>query len=105
MSFTPPIPTTRGPDLDKREVSQAIDQLGKGRSNAVGQFDLALNQISTVVPDDNVASDSVVHLSSLNAAAAAELPSTFVSAYAEGSFTVTHLSNANLRTFKYSIQG
>ncbi len=105
MSFTPPIPTSRGLELDKREIAQAADLLGKGRSNAVGQFDLALNQVSTVVSDENVAADSVLHLSPFNAAAASELPSTFVSAYADGSFTVTHLSNATVRTFKYSIQG
>lgn len=108
MSFTPPIPTSRGIDLDKREIHIAVDALGKGRSNANGSFTLTENVTSTVVTDENVSSTSAVVPFPTTANAAAEIGNgtMYISSQADGSFTVTHANNAQTnRTFNYVIQG
>ena len=108
MSFTPPIVTSRGPELDKREVALAVDQMGRGRSNAFGTVTLAENQATTTVDDDNVGAESFIGLTPKTANAAAELGNgtLYISAQSDGSFTLTHANNPQTdRTFTYAIQG
>lgn len=104
MSFQPPIVTSRGAELDKREVALAIDALGKGRSNATGTVTLTPNSATTVVSDPNAGETSVISFMPTTANAANE--SMYVSAQSQGSFTITH-GNTPLadRTFSYAIQG
>ena len=66
------------------------------------------NEAATVVPAVNCGAGSVPLLTPMTANAAAELVSgnMYVSAVAEGSFTVTHTNSATAgRTFRWAIQG
>ena len=95
-------------EKDHRKVNTAINELAKGRSNAVGTVTLAVAAASTVVTAKNCGAGSVVLLSALTAHAAAELGNgtIFVSAVANGSFTLAHASNTqNDRTFGYVCLG
>src|SRR5215467_7891850 len=91
-------------ESDRRKITTAINQLAQGRSNAVGTTTLAANAATTVVAAGNCGAGSVVLLSPLTAHAAAELGNgtIFVSAVANGAFTLTHANNAQAdRTFGF----
>ena len=95
-------------EKDTRKVATAINQLAQGRSNAVGTVTLVANAASTVVTAKNCGAGSVVLLSPLTAHAAAELGNgtIYVSAVANGAFTLTHANNAQTdRTFGYVAMG
>lgn len=91
-------------EADKRR-NEATNQLGEGRSNAIGSFTLTANVASTVVSDRRVGNDSTVTLQPTTANAAAALATTYWTCMG-GSFTLTHANNAQTdRTFRYAIQG
>ncbi len=95
-------------EKDPRKVATAINQLAQGRSNAVGTVTLVANAASTVVTAKNCGAGSVVLLSPLTAHAAAELGNgtVYVSAVANGAFTLSHANNAQTdRTFGYVAMG
>ena len=95
-------------EKDPRRVNTAINELAKGRSNAVGTVTLATSAASTTVTAKNCGAGSVVLLSALTAHAAAELGNgtIWVSAVANGAFTLAHANNAqNDRTFGYVCLG
>lgn len=77
------------------KVNAAINQLVQGRSNAVGTVTLTASATTTTVNAQNCGAGSVVFLSPQTAHAAAEVGNgtIFVSAVANGSFTLTHASN------------
>jgi hypothetical protein len=95
-------------EKDQRKVNTAINELAKGRSNAVGTVTLTANAASTMVAAQNCGGGSVVLLSPLTAHAGAELGNgtIFVSAVGNGAFTLTHANNAqNDRSFGYVCLG
>jgi hypothetical protein len=95
-------------EKDQRKVNTAINELAKGRSNAVGTVTLAPSAAGTTVAAKNCGAGSVVLLSPLTAHAAAEIGNgtIYVSAVLNGSFTLAHASNAqNDRTFGYVCLG
>lgn len=95
-------------EKDPRRVATAINELAKGRSNAVGTVTLAPSAASTTVVAKTCAAGSVVLLSPLTAHAAAEIGNgtIFVSAVGNGAFTLAHANNAqNDRVFGYVCLG
>ena len=95
-------------ETDLKKVVLAIQQLAAGRSNAVGSVTLATGTSSTTVTTPNCAEGSVPILVPASADAAAELGSgaMYVSAVANGSFTIAHAnSTVTGRTFLYAIIG
>lgn len=100
MSFRPPGRL----ESDLTKFSQAIQQLGEGRTNCAGTFTLSAGVTSTTVPAPNVAPGTVIFLAPETLAAAAALASTYVKAsdVSAGSFVVTHANAASLdRTFGF----
>lgn len=103
--------TARVVNRDEKDLSifaLAINQLASGRSNATGTFTLTANAASTVVSNDNFASGSVPLFTPTTSNAVAELANgtMYVSARANGSFTLVHANNAQIdRTFIYAILG
>ena len=95
-------------ETDLKKIVLAIQQLSAGRSNAVGTVTLATGTATTVVADKNCAAGSTPLLTpaSANAAAEAGNGTIYVSAVANGSFTITHANSATTgRTFLYAILG
>jgi hypothetical protein len=95
-------------EKDPRRVNTAINELAKGRSNAVGTLTLTANAGSTTVAAVNCGAGSVVLLSPLTAHAAAEIGNgtIYVGMVANKSFTLTHANNAQVdRTFGYACLG
>ena len=95
-------------ETDLKKIVLALQQLAAGRSNAVGTVTLAVGAATTVVKDDNCAAGSTPLLTPATANAAAELGNgmLYVSAVANGSFTIAHASSvAAGRTFLYAILG
>ena len=95
-------------ETDLKKVILALQQLAAGRSNATGTVTLVTGSSTTVVSDPNCASGTVPLLTpaSANAAAEAGSGSIYVSAVANGSFTITHANSATAgRTFLYTLQG
>lgn len=102
MSGNVPALTERNPV----RILQAIRDLFAGRSNAVGQFTLTASTTTTTVTAPNASVASRITFSPRTSNAAAALGSTYVSAKAQGSFTVTHANNAQTdRTFDYHAFG
>ncbi len=95
-------------ETDLKKIVLAIQQLAAGRSNAVGSVTLATGSATTAVSTPNCAPGSTPILTPATANAAAELGNgtMYVSAVANGSFTVTHANSATAgRTFLYAILG
>jgi hypothetical protein len=82
-------------ERDLAKFAIAIQQLEQGRSNAAGVCTLAASVASTTVKAPNCAATTKVLLFPRSANAATELGNgtLYVSAVANGSFTLTHASN------------
>lgn len=95
-------------ETDLKKIVLAIQGLAAGRSNAVGTVTLAAGASTTTVSTPNAASGSTPILTPASANAATELGNgtLYVSAVANGSFTITHASSAATgRTFLYAVLG
>jgi len=95
-------------ETDLKKIVLALQQLAAGRSNAVGTVTLATGVATTVVTDKNCAAGSTPLLTPVTANAATEFGNgtIYVSAVANGSFTLTHASSATTgRTFLYALHG
>lgn len=95
-------------ETDLKRIVLAIQQLAAGRSNAVGSVTLARGSSTTTVSTPNCAAGSTPILTPATANAAAELGNgtMYVSAVANGSFTITHANSATTgRAFFYAILG
>jgi hypothetical protein len=98
-------------ETDLKKIILSIQQLGAGRSNAVGTVTLTTGSATTVVTPTFtgvVASGSTPILTPTTANAAAEVGNgtMYVSAVANNSFTITHANSATTgRTFLYAILG
>ena len=95
-------------ETDLKKIVLALQQLAAGRSNAVGSVTLMTGSPTTVVATANCASGSTPILTPASAAAATELGNgtLYVSAVANGSFTITHANSATTgRTFLYATLG
>lgn len=91
-----------------RDRDFAINQLIRGRSNAVGEVTLTANTTTTTVTGPNINADAQVFLMPRTANASAEFGNGTIriSAVAGGSFTVTHANNAQTdRIFGYLVIG
>lgn len=95
-------------ETDLKKIVLAVQQLAAGRSNAVGTVTLATGAATTVVTTPNCAVGSTPILTPASATAAAEVGNgtIYVSAVANGAFTVTHANSATTgRTFLYAVIG
>lgn len=100
------VPGTTETDLKK--IILAIQQLAAGRSNATGTVTLVTGSATTVVTDRNCAVGTAPLFTPTTANAATETGNgtMYVSAVANGSFTITHANSATTgRTFLYVLQG
>ncbi len=95
-------------ETDLKKIVLALQQLAAGRSNAVGSVTLTTGSSTTTVTTANCAAGSTPILTPASASAAAEVSngSIYVSAVANGSFTITHANSVTAgRTFLYAIVG
>lgn len=93
-------------ERDLSSLVQSIRELWEGRGHAVGDCTLEAGTTTTTVIAANCGPSSRVFLTPTTANAAAALATTYVSAVAKGSFTITHASNAQTdRTFGYAFKG
>ena len=91
-------------ETDIKKVVMAVRQLGEGRSNATGEVTLTASAASTDVTAVVCSSGSTVLLQPTTANAAAEIGNGtgYVSAVANGSFTITHANNSQTdRSFRW----
>lgn len=89
-----------------KEVAIVVNNIFKGKIQCTGQVTLTANTTTTTVSNPNCSEYSVAHLSPLTANASSVFTSTYVSAYTEGQFTITHTNLASTdRTFRYTLFG
>jgi hypothetical protein len=92
-------------EKDPSKLVLAIQNLYQGRTNAAGTFTITANATSTVVTCPNCTVASYVHISPLTQHAAWHMATTRI-VPANGSFTITHASNANTDcNFGYVVLG
>ncbi len=98
---------TVGPlDRDVAKLAAAVALLAQGRSNAIGTVTLTAAATTTTVTSTVLSGDARILLTPTTANAAAALATTYVSANADGSFTLTHANNAQVdRTFRWAAIG
>jgi hypothetical protein len=104
MAGNVPIPTEK----DSYKIVRAVRELFEGRSNAVGAFTLTANIAATTVPAANCGAGCTVLAFPKTANAAAEIGNgtMYIGTVNNGSFIVTHASNAQTdRTFLYAALG
>lgn len=102
MSGSVPAPS----ETSLTRIVRSIRDLFEGRSNAAGSFTLTASTTTTTVTATNCSSSSTIFFSPTTANAAAEIAAggCYVSAKAQGSFTVTHANNGQTdRIFDYRI--
>jgi hypothetical protein len=95
-------------ETDLKKIVLAIQQLVAGRSNAAGSVTLATGAASTVVADKNCSAGSTPILmpATVNASAEFGNGTIYISAVANGSFTIAHANSATTgRSFLYAIHG
>lgn len=93
-------------ETDQTKINRAIQQIEQGRLNVTGTCLLTPSATTTVVKAANCGAGSKVQLTATSANAAAATASTFISAVANGSFTITHANNAQTdRTFGFACLG
>ena len=95
-------------EKDQTKIVGAINQLGQGRSNAVGTVTLTASATSTTVAAPACGAGAKVFLFPTTANAAAALATTYVQAadVTKEQFIVTHANNAQTdRTFFYVALG
>jgi len=95
-------------ERDVYRIVRAIRELFEGRRNTTGTLTLTASTTSTIVKHLNFGTDSVPHLTPTTPNAAAEIGNgtIYVSARANGSFTLTHANNAQSdRIFLFSFDG
>lgn len=97
----------RVPGFDEKDpqvLIQAIRELAQGGTNAKGgPFFLDVGATATVVSDPTCTSGSLVILTPLSATAAAA--QAYIAAVGNGSFTVGHISTADVdRSFSYEMR-
>jgi hypothetical protein len=100
--------TPQRTEKDLSKIILSIQQLAAGRSNGVGTVTLVTSTTTTAVTDTNCASGTTPILVPATAHASAEFGNgtIYVSAVANGSFTITHANNAQTdRTFYYALMG
>lgn len=95
-------------ERDIGRLNQAIRQLMQGRDNASGVVTLTANAATTTVTAPNCAAGSDVIMQAKSASAATEVGNgtIYVSAVANGSFTITHANSAVAdRSFFWTARG
>jgi hypothetical protein len=95
-------------EIRPRDISFLLQQLIRGRSNAVGSVTLDENVASTTVTRDNMNLNAAVFFSPETANAAAEQGNgtMYVSSITKSGFVITHANNAQTdRTFGYVVLG
>lgn len=95
-------------ETDLKKIVLAIQQLAAGRSNAIGSVTLATGASTTTVTTTNCAAGSVPILVPASANAATEVGNgtMYVSAVANGGFTITHANSATTgRVFLWAVVG
>lgn len=89
-----------------RNIFALINELIRGRSNAVGTVTLTANVTTTTVTKSTINSSAQVFLSPKTVNAAAAVATTYISAIGAGTFTITHANAATTdRTFGYLVNG
>jgi hypothetical protein len=87
-------------------IVRGIRDLFEGRRNTTGSFTLTANVASTTVTVANFGIASTPIWTPTTANAATALATMYVSARTNGTFTITHVNNAQTdRTFYYAIDG
>lgn len=80
----------------QREIAERVNRLLQGKFNAVTTLTLTANAASTTLTDKRIGGATWIGLMPLTANAAAALATTWVSARANGSATITHANNAQV---------
>lgn len=92
-------------EVDRR-VAEVVNRLLAGKMNAVTTVTLTAGATSTTLTDSRIGGGSWIGLSPTTANAAGALATTYISAKAKGSATITHANDANVdKTFDVLIIG
>lgn len=89
-------------------VGAVVQNLMRGKMNALGDVTLTASQATTVVSDPLVGPDSCILFMPTTASAATEMGagSMYVSSRGDGTFTITHVNDTPAdRTFRYVVLG
>ena len=84
-------------------VAITINQATNGKLNSTGTITLTNSATTTTITNPLIFTTSSIYLSPTTADAVASIDSTYISAVAAGSATITHANNTLTRTFGYVV--
>lgn len=94
------------PEEHRRKLAETVNGAMRGKTNNTLSITLAAGAATTVVTDERITANSCIPLAPLTANAAGALATTYWSALANGTGTLTHANNAQAdRTFCAAIIG
>lgn len=101
------VPLTDSNDSQRRTlIATNLNEVIKGRQNNLGTVTLSAGVTTTTVTDTRIKLSMFIFLQAITANAAGAVANTYVSAVADGSFTLTHANTATMdRTFWYIFHG
>jgi Fe-S cluster assembly iron-binding protein IscA len=90
----------------EREMTDAVNSVIRGGSNAVGEVTLTASATTTTVEVETIRAGCQVFLTPLTANAATAVATTYISEVIGGEFTITHGNAASTdRSFGYAFFG
>ena len=92
---------------DTREISEVANNILNGKTNNTGSITLnANNATTTIIYDERIGYNSIIHLMPTTANAASAFTGVYVSNRAKGNATLTHAANTNSdKTYGYIVVG
>ena len=104
---TPNVPRTWASSAEHRgKLSDAINNILRGKLNNTGTVTLTANAATTVLADVRIGTESVIALHATTANAAAALATTYFGTTGNGTVTINHANNAQVdRTYRYAVLG
>lgn len=87
-------------------ISDAINNILRGKTNNGGELTLTANSATTTLADIRIGADSVILLQPTSANGAAALSGLYFGTPGDGSVTINHANNAQTdKTFRYVVIG
>ena len=104
---TSPVPRSWHDTRDHlARLSDAINNILRGKTNNGGELTLTANSATTTLTDMRIGADSVILLQPTSANGAAALSGLYFGTPGTGSVTVNHANNAQTdKTFRYVVIG
>ncbi|MDI9409738.1 MAG: hypothetical protein QM523_10920 [Candidatus Pacebacteria bacterium] len=102
-----PVPEAMNDQVQhRRKLAMAVNLLSSGKMNVTKDLSLRVNATETSLSDSRISSQSILILTPMSAAAAADMASIYIASQKQGLAVIRHPSRASAqRNFRVAILG